>query len=39
MHSKIAPSAENDCIENREGTRQPTHVVKLIPRDDKHVVR
>ena len=26
-------------MESREETYQPLHVVKLIPRDDKHVVR
>ena len=37
--SKIAPSAEKKCIENREETHQPTHVVNHLKRDDNYVVK
>ena len=36
---EIAPPAEKKYIESREETHQLPHVVNLIPRDDKHVVR
>ena len=39
MRSKIAPPAENKCIENREETHQPLYVVNHLKRDDSYVVR
>ena len=39
MRPKFAPPAEKKFTESREETHQPTYVVNLIPRDDKHVVR
>ena len=38
MHSKTIPSAEKKCMESREETLQPSHVVCLMGNVDNYVV-